>query len=383
MTSLVERAQAIIRARRTVRARLSLLYAVMFLGSGLVLLAIPAGFVHGSSSARAAVPGPGGGPSRGTVIAIAQHSTDVHNLIIGSAIALVLLVLVSLVLGWLLAGRLLRPLRTITDAAREISASNLHQRLGLTGPDDEFKELGNTLDDLFARLEASFTSQRRFVANASHELRTPLTAERTLLQVALADPEADTPSLRAACEAVLRLGVRQERLIDALLTLAAGERGLERRQPCDLSVLARAVLDDRRAELESRQLHVYSALSAAPVAGDARLLESLVSNLVDNAIQHNTRGGRIDVTTATLAEGAAFSVHNTGPLIAAEDVDRLFRPFQRLGVDRVGHDHGHGLGLTIVQAIVTAHGATVDASARIDGGLDVDVTFPTAPPLSG
>ncbi len=271
-------------------------------------------------------------------------------------------------------------MRTITETARDISASNLHRRLALAGPDDEFKELGETLDELFARLEGSFDSQRRFVANASHELRTPLTAERTVLQVALADPGVDVGTLRAACEKVLALGEQQERLIDALLTLAATERGLERREPCELADLAASVLARRRSEIDAHALQVEATFASAPVAGDRRLLESLVNNVVDNAIRHNRSGGRIQIAISTVDGHARLSLANTGADIPAEDLSRLFQPFQRLAADRTRSVEGHGLGLAIVQAIVDAHGATLHAIPRPEGGLEVTIDFATGHP---
>lgn len=288
----------------------------------------------------------------------------------------VLMVILALGSGWLLAGRMLRPLRTITTSARAISASNLHERLSLAGPADEFTELGNTLDDLFGRLEDSFEAQRRFVANASHELRTPLAAGRTVLQVALADPAADPSALRSACQEALDLGDQQERLIDALLTLATSERGIEEWQPFDLAEIAGQVILDRRNQADRAGLRVSPALSAAPATGDARLTESLVANLVDNAIRHNRPGGEVTVGT-TISDGrAVLSVSNSGRRIPPGDVERLFQPFQRLGSDRVRPAGGHGLGLAIVRAIAGAHGATVAASARPEGGLAVEVSFP-------
>jgi signal transduction histidine kinase len=281
---------------------------------------------------------------------------------------------ISLGLGWWVAGRALRPLRTITATARQISATNLHERLSLQGPDDEVKELGETLDELFGRLEASFESQRHFVANASHELRTPLTAERALLQVALADPDASAESLRVTCEELLTLGSQQEQLIESLLTLATGERGVEQWDPVDLDLVAQRVVEGRRQELERRRIRVDATFNAAPAAGDVSLVESLVANLVDNAIRHNVDDGRIEISTVTVSGRATIAVRNTGPVIAADDVDRLFQPFQRLGTERV-HADGHGLGLAIVRAIVDAHGATLTARARPEGGLDIEVAF--------
>jgi signal transduction histidine kinase len=375
MSGLVERMGSVYRARQTIRARLAFLYAAVFFASGLVLLAIPAGFVRGSSSVSGVAPGPNGSPRN--LVAHSQHSVDLHNLLVGSFFALVLLVFVSGALGWVVAGRLLRPLRTITEAARQISATNLHRRLDLTGPNDEFKELGLTLDDLFGRLEASFEAQRRFVANASHELRTPLTAERTVLQVALADPDADAESLRAACQQVITLGEQQEHLIDALLTLASTERGLERRERCDLAAIVAAAVQSRGAEMERRHLHAVTAYGIAAVDGDPRLLDSLVANVVDNAIRHNLDGGFLQVSTVTTQTGQArLFVGNTGPVISPDQVGRLFQPFQRLGADRVSGSRGHGVGLAVVQAITVAHGARISAVARPQGGLDIEIDFP-------
>jgi signal transduction histidine kinase len=282
----------------------------------------------------------------------------------------------ALGVGWLIAGRVLRPLRTITAAARDISARNLHQRLAVDGPDDEFRQLGETLDSLFGRLEASFRAQRHFVANASHELRTPLTAEKTVLQVALADPAATTAMLRSACEKALQWNDQQERLIDALLTLASSDRGIEHWEPFDLADIAAKAILDRHQDAEKRSIRINADLTAARATGDPALAASLIANLVDNAIRHNRDGGRVDVSTATTDAMAVISVSNTGPLIPPGEVDRLFQPFQRLGAERVRHSEGHGLGLAIVHAIVDVHGATLAANARPQGGLDVEVGFP-------
>ena len=213
-------------------------------------------------------------------------------LAIVSVIALAIMAAVSMGLGWLIAGRVLRPLRTITTAARDISATNLHRRLALDGPDDEFKELGDTFDGLLGRLDASFQSQRQFVANASHELRTPLARLKTLAQVALADPDASVESLRAAHERVLASEQQLEGLIAALLNLASSERALDRREPVDLAAVTDEVLAARRHEIERRDLQLNATLDPARVEGNRQLIERLVANLIDNAIRHNMTGGR-------------------------------------------------------------------------------------------
>lgn len=276
-----------------------------------------------------------------------------------------------------LAGRFLRPLRAIATTAQEISATNLHRRLDLRGPEDELTNLGATLDGLFARLEASFEAQRRFVANASHELRTPLAGQRTLLQVALADPEADTASLRGACEEALQVGDQQERLIDALLTLASSERGIESWEPFDLARIAGDVLSSRRHEAGRRQIRISADLAPAPVLGDPRLVESLTANLVDNALRYNYPAGTIEISTA-LKEGgeASLTVRNTGPIVPPEEIDRLLQPFQRIGSERLRrHTDGHGLGLAIVRAIAQAHDATLTVRPAPAGGLHIEVAF--------
>jgi signal transduction histidine kinase len=360
---------ALLRLRPTLRTQLTLLYAGLLaaLGGALIFLLVP---LRGSASV-------GIGP--GAAAEAAAQNEHIRNVEIIGVAALAVMVLLALAGGWLIAGRLLRPLRTITATARDISASNLNRRLGLDGRDDEFAELGETLDGLFGRLEASFESQRRFVANASHELRTPLTAERALLQVALADPDATTDTLRSACEQVLALEDHQEHLIEALLTLATSEGGIAQWEPFDLATVAWHVVTVRREDAARRGVHIETSLTAAPTAGDPRLAESLVANLVDNAIRHNREGGRAELSTAAAAGRATLRVRNTGTVIPPELLGRMFQPFGRAGGERVSRTGGHGLGLAIVQAIARAHGATLTPQAQPGGGLDVEVTFPGKP----
>jgi signal transduction histidine kinase len=281
-------------------------------------------------------------------------------------------------LGWLVAGRALRPLKTITRAARAISATNLHRRLSLKGPDDELRELGDTFDDLLERLERSFAAQRQFVANASHELRTPLTLERAIIEVALADRSVTTKELRETCERVLAIGDQQERMIESLLTLARSERGLDQRVVFDLQGPVSEVLASRRAELARDQLKLDAALTPALTSGDRRLAERLAANLVDNAIHHNVPGGWVRLATRADSGEAVLAVENSGPRVASDEVDRLFEPFTRTGAERSSRGDGHGLGLSIVAAIVRAHGARLLARARPQGGLAVEVRFPAA-----
>jgi signal transduction histidine kinase len=306
----------------------------------------------------------------------AQRAADSHQLLVNSGIALGVVAVLALLAGWLVAGRMLRPIRTITRTARRISSTNLHERLALDGPQDELKELGDTLDDLFGRLDAAFDAQRHFVANASHELRTPLTAERTLLQVALDDPETTVAAWRSTAAEVLASTDEQAHLIEALLTLASSESGLNGHESVDLAPIVAATLVNLQPEIERLGIDVDDVTAPAPLEGDPLLVERLVVNLLANAVRHNTVDGRIEVVTEVAQDNAVLRVTNTGPLIPPADVDRLFRPFQRLDPGRAHYKEGHGLGLSIVRAIATAHGATIDAHPLPDGGLSVRVVFP-------
>jgi signal transduction histidine kinase len=306
----------------------------------------------------------------------AQRAADSHQLLVNSGIALAIVALLALLAGWLVAGRMLRPIRTITRTARRISSTSLHERLALDGPQDELKELGDTLDDLFRRLDSAFEAQRQFVANASHELRAPLTRQRALIQVALGDPDANLASLRAAHERVLASEQHLEQMIDSLLTLTRGQAGLERRERLDLAALAAQVLQVRDPETASLGLDVRATLAPAATAGDPRLLERLIANLLDNAIRHNIPQGHVEITTGTRHQHAFLAVANSGPTIPPEEVPRLLQPFQRLHGARTTHGSGNGLGLAIVGAIAAAHRATLTAHPGPGGGLAVEVTLP-------
>jgi signal transduction histidine kinase len=401
--------------RRTVRLRLALIYGGLFFVAGVVLLTVTYALVHHSTGNIGIVRRPNGGfvvqirvppgesrfptppPASWEHVAVGgkppypapaevfgklfdqQRAVVLHQLVLESGVALGVLLLLSIFLGWLMAGRVLRPLRTMTGTVQTISASNLHERLGMSGPNDEIKELGDTFDRLLGRLEASFEAQRQFVANASHELRTPLARQRTLVEVALGDPQPTVESLQATNQRILVAGEQQERLIEALLTLAQGERGPDRDEPFDLAALTEDVLESRRPEAQRRGLRVESTLQPAAIVGDPGLVERLVANLVDNALEHNVAGGSVWVTTRGREGRAELSVANTGPVVAPEDLARLSKPFQRAAPDRTGHGEGFGLGLSIVRAIAAAHDAEIEIRARPDGGLEVDVAFSLVP----
>ncbi len=366
--------------RPTLRARMALLYGAVICASAVALLGITQTLIPGVLrygvhiyKAGAGQPGAVAAP-HGTRVPLPIDSAAFW----GDVIALVIMAVLSVAVGWLIAGRFVRPLRSIITTARDISASNLHLRLGVRGRGDEFTELGQTLDDLFGRLEASFEAQRHFIANASHELRTPLTAGRALLQIALADPEPTVETLQATCEELVELGDQQERLISALLALAGSQRGIGQLDSLDLAGITGDVLLARQEEAARRGIQLHAALAAAPVIADPNLAESLVANLLDNAIRHNHPGGQVHISTALTTAGAVVSVSNTGTLVPPDAVQDLFQPFRQLGTERTRHGEGHGLGLAIVRAIADAHGAPLTARARHAGGLDIEVTFPLA-----
>lgn len=362
--------------RPTLRARMTLVYGAVICTSGIVLLGVtqtlaPGLLQHDAHESGPGQPGavPAGHPARMPITIGSQVFWE-------DVATLAVMAMISLAAGWLIAGRFVRPLRAIITAARDISASNLHRRLGVRGQSDEFTELGETLDDLFGRLEAAFQAQRHFIANASHELRTPLSAGRALLQVAIADPEPTVETLRATCQELVELGDQQERLIAALLALASSQRGIGQFDCLDLADITQDLLQARQDEAQRHSVHLSAALNAAPVTGDPSLAESLVANLLDNAIRHNLPGGHVEISTALTTAGAAISVCNTGTLVPPNAVEDLFQPFRQLGTQRTRHGEGYGLGLAIVRAIADAHGAALTARARPAGGLDIRVTFP-------
>jgi signal transduction histidine kinase len=364
--------------RRTIRVRLAVLFFTVFLASGAALLVVTVAVWQGrtGSTTVAAVPVAAGSHVQG----VSQHRSDRHELLIASGIALAIMGGLSLALGWLVAGRFLRPLRAITSTAREISAVNLHERLNLPGPGDELKELGDTFDELIARLERSFQFERQFVANAAHELRTPLATMRASLDVAMAKP-GPLPSQIVTLDARLRHELDHvDRLLESFLTLAHSQHG----PAADTSTLS---LDDLTSAAIAHHSGAASLLTLvvdreecpeACVTGSETLLSRMVENVIDNAVNHNQPGGWVRVQTSVEASLARLVVENGGPVLAREEVEQLARPFRRLGADRTGSDRGSGLGLTIVTSIAEAHGGTVELQALGDGGLRVVITLPLA-----
>lgn len=398
------RAAALLRPRR-VRMRLTLLYGGLFVLSGAVLLTITYLLVAGSTGGPVLVKGveesaeSGGPPRRSRFVgdgrpaptsqltkgleqqAARTHEEMMSRLLFESAIALAITAVIAIWLGWVVAGRVLRPLRSMTTAIQQITARNVHERLGVDGPRDELKDLADTVDGLLGRLETALDSHKRFVANAAHELRTPLTLEHALLEESLIDGAPTVESFRGNFERLLAISKQQGRLLESLLFLATSERGLEQPEPLELAHLADEVVRTFRPAAERRGLRLVADVEPAALHGDPALVERLLANLLDNAIDYNRPDGQVEITIGTRSGRAFVRVANTGPQVPADQVDRLFHPFQRMR--RNADDGHHGLGLSIVRSIATAHDAELTAQDRPDGGLVVQVTFPAQRKLTG
>jgi signal transduction histidine kinase len=384
--------------RPTLRMRLTLLYGSIFLVAGIVLVAVMYLVVRsrigpssstavfkvtssGPATSSAKIPFPAGPTDARIFAGKAAQAIDVYNgqtltsLLQYSLLAVAVILLVAIGIGWLMAGRTLRPLQEITATARRVADRSLHERIALQGPPDELKELADTFDAMLERLDQSFAGQRRFAANASHELRTPLAINRTLLEVALGDPEA-SPDLRQLGKTLLATNERSERLIDGLLALTSSDAELIRRTPVDLADVGSQAVEQLADEAARREITVQAHLAPASMKGDGVLLERLALNLLQNGIRHNAPDGWVELVTLRQNGFAELVVTNTGPVIPPYEIDSLFEPFRRLHAERTGSDRGVGLGLSIVRSIARAHGGGVSAVPRDGGGLVVRVRLP-------
>ncbi|HET7050976.1 MAG TPA: HAMP domain-containing sensor histidine kinase [Solirubrobacteraceae bacterium] len=378
----------------TIRLRLTLLYGTVFLVTGAVLLTIGYALVrhniggvalrdrlqelHLSTAFQPRFPA----TARELAIARELHNqlvtSALHRLLAEYLLALGVMTMLSVGAGWLLAGRALAPLREITATARRVSGENLGERISLSGPADELKELADTFDGMLGRLDAAFASQRHFVANASHELRTPLAIMRTEVDVALADPDASTNELRQMGEAVRETVDRCERLIESLLMLARSEAATGRDEPVDLSSLAADCITDLMRRSHDAGVRVVDDLDPAWVRGEPGLLERMIANLLDNGISHNAPGGFLEVSTRTDGRAVRLVVRNGGARIDPTIAQTLTEPFRRL--DR--SYGGFGLGLSIVRSVAEVHGGTVELVAPEAGGLEVRVQLPAMPTVA-
>lgn len=383
---------------RTIRLRLTLLYAGAFFIAGAILVALMYFYLDRSLDRRHGM----GAQilvreylakrnrpivteelyTALTAQAAKERRDTLEAMLVWSLVCLGAIGIVAGGLGWLLAGRALHPLQQITATARRVADRSLHERIALTGPDDEIKDLADTFDAMLERLDRAFDGQRRFVANASHELRTPLTINRTLIEVALDDPDAPESTRRLGAT-LLEVNNRHERLIDGLLVLASSEQRLIERSRVDLAEVVRRVVTVAGDAADRAGIEIRTDVEAAPVSGDPVLLERLVQNLVDNAIRYNVfENGWVSVSSASTGGNAQLVVENTGPVVPAFEVEGLFEPFRRLASgERVAesahapNSRGAGLGLSIVRSVAHAHGGEVRATARPEGGLTVTVTI--------
>ncbi|MGW3078371.1 MULTISPECIES: sensor histidine kinase [unclassified Kitasatospora] len=382
--------------RPTIRMRLTLLYGGMFLMAGVVLLLLMYVFFQDAVSYLAPrqlrfdnyiqVTSPDGAVRNmnsadfnqwQAADYLARSDSALNTLLRKSLTMLVCLAVIAFAAGYAMAGRVLRPLGRITRTARDVASSDLHRRIELDGPDDELKELADTFDDMLDRLDRSFDSQRRFVANASHELRTPLAINRTLLEVQLSDPAA-SPDLQQLGKTLLATNERSEQLVEGLLLLARSENALTDRRPVELSEVATRALEQTRGEAEKREVELRAKLDPAVAAGNGVLLERLALNLLQNAVRYNSPGGWVELATTAVPGGGELVVSNTGPVVPGYELEHIFEPFRRVkGADRTRSDKGVGLGLSIVRSVVRAHGGTIEATARAGGGLTMRVRIPS------
>ena len=363
-------------SRPTVRGRLALLLAALVVLTGVVLLTASYLIVKATIISKITATGTPGGSS---------SIVDGHSLVVGTLpqllglymVTLAVLVVTAGVLAWLVAGRMLRPLRRITDTARRITGEDLHERLALGGPADELTELGDTFDGMLARLEAAFTDQQLFAANAAHELRTPLAVMRAELDLLVTGPEPSPDEVREAATRLRRAVLSSERLLERLLSLARGMLGPGDREPVRLDEIARRELATVEEAARAQGLAIRAGLSEARAYGDPGLIAELASNLLDNAVKYNRPDGWIAVDTHTDGDRVVLEVSSSGRRIAGLDLAGLLEPFRRADQQRIGNSSG--LGLSIVRAIVAAHGGDLALRALPDGGLAVLVSLPAAP----
>ena len=387
--------------RRTIslRLRLTLSYGVVFFTLGFLLIAVSYVLVHqvlihnpgefldhvadhlGLSPAflTSRMPSPTGGHE--TVATFMRTVQDqivsqlLHGLTLLAFTSLAVAAVLSVGLGWLIAGRMLRPLQEIAVVARRASASTLHERIAMQGPSDELRELADTFDAMLTRLESAFQAQRDFVANASHELRTPLAITRTEVDVTLADPRASGAELRRTAETVRSAVARSEEIVDRLLVLAESEQ-LSDRETVDLRAVVQEAIALHSHAGEARGLSFDAKLEPASVQGDRMLLEHLVGNLVDNAVKYATKGTVIEASLVAEQRMATLRLANSGEVIVFRELAHLFERFYRPGTSRNRSDGGAGLGLAIVATVAEAHGGSVGAQGPTAGGLVVTVRLP-------
>ncbi|MBO8192439.1 HAMP domain-containing histidine kinase [Streptomyces oryzae] len=376
----------------SLRTRLTVVYGALFLVTGIILeaatYAVTARAVRTQFKVLVTKPSPEEIPGSTRITSqndmaeqIAKQQQAILDQTVQSAVlTLLALTVLSVLLGYLVSGWMVRPLQQMTATARRLSESTLHERIGLTGPRDEIKELADTFDGLLERLNRAFNTQRRFIANASHELRTPLTINRTTIDVALAKPGGVPDVMKTLGQKLLSTISRHERLLDGLLLLARSERELQDRSRVDLSALVSSAVDQLAETARRAGVTINQVLRPAGAVGDPTLLERCAINLIENAVKYNVAKGQIWVWTHESAGWTYLRVENTGPEVSPEQTESIFEPFRRLRADRVGSARGAGLGLSIVRAVMNAHEGTVQAHPRPTGGLVITLQLPAPTP---
>ncbi|HEX5407526.1 MAG TPA: HAMP domain-containing sensor histidine kinase [Pseudonocardiaceae bacterium] len=371
----------------TVRTRLTLTYAALFTtGGGALVLALTTAYYHEIFRPLPPDLVPSRlDPDHDHIVGLSDQIRDAagSRLLSSALVLLIVVVAVSALVGWWIAGRMLRPLAAITTAARRATDTTLHERLNLSGPPDELKELGDTFDKMLERLDAAFATQRRFVANASHELRTPLAVTRAAVDVTLAKSVVTPAQWRTMAQDVAQSTLDAQHLIDALLILARSEQGVTDPEDDDLADIAAVALDQVAAGCRDRGLALATDLASAPLRGNIALLGIAVTNLLENAVKYNLDGGLLSVATRTTSAGtgAELTVASDGPMMDPAGLTELFEPFHRGQHTRHGTNapHGAGLGLSIVRAVAVAHSGHAEAASRTTGGLTVTLRLPGRP----
>lgn len=381
--------------RLTARARLTILYTVSVLVAGVALTTLTYILMRGRLERRFvriqvkklsddAEPIP-------TIeevmpdLAGQMRDATLSDLVTQAAVALAVVTVLAALLGWLVSGRVLRPIRAISATAQRLSAENLSERVPIKGPKDELTNLAGMVNGMLDRIQRGVAErdrvldgQKMFTANAAHELRTPLTTMRTAIDVTLDGEPSRAELITMAADIRTAIG-RSQHTLDGLLALAHSQAGPGKQRPVDLAELAAGILDGVANEAAARNITLRTDWRPAPTDGDPNLLERMVGNVVDNALRYNHPGGDITVSTGTQHGKASLHIANTGRLIAPDETEGLLEPFTRGRSNRTHTDGGSGLGLSIVRAIVIAHGGQITTTARPTGGLDITIRLPGTP----
>jgi signal transduction histidine kinase len=305
------------------------------------------------------------------------HQQTLEKLRTFSFDAIIVLFFASLVVGWVIAGRVLAPIGRITGVAREIQATDLSRRIRLQGPDDELKQLADTFDAMLARIDAAFAAQQQFLADASHELRNPLAIIRTNADIALSERDPDPDDLRQAMVVVKRASDRMTRLVDDLLALARREAPTLAHEPFELGRAVGEASEEFLTPAEARGIVLDRAIAPGVVVmGDQDALKRAVANLLENAVRLAPADSRIRLAVGSERGKAWIAVSDEGPGIATEDQPRVFDRFWRAGKARSRADGGTGLGLSIVRQIAQLHGGDVQLQSKLGVGSTFTIWLP-------